>query len=393
MTTDISFENLKLEEVIVEDEEYREENRLCNMVAMDIEAKNCSQLMAHLARHLPLTAYNLGHLKRMRNKAKFTIENNKLNVNKNESLLIEGDCKDLMYQQTSSEQSKQAKSTDILQVLICPTEKFEYSVSVELKQSLLELSAANTVSVLATASADTTPDACSTATALADLFYTVIVPKVEARNRAEFQVFGKIWPSCFRQNKIENEREKGFTVEEKELIVKGLEALEKEEAGMSQEKSSIYAGHGAVMVNPSNKQIVMTSSHATKILLSARNTTLDVLDSHPVYNPTLRVIEGVASMVRGDTVNNGSIPENFYLCSGLDLFVSQEPNAFTAMALVHSRIRRVYFKAPQNIEKDSTLNTAADADVFITDGAFSNGLHIHWLKSLNHRFRVFSVKK
>ncbi|KAJ3280629.1 adenosine deaminase, tRNA-specific 3 [Blyttiomyces sp. JEL0837] len=38
-----------------------------------------------------------------------------------------------------------------------------------------------------------------------------------------------------------------------------------------------------------------------------------------------------------------------YLCSGYDLFITREPCVMCSMALVHSRIRRVYYLDPQSI--------------------------------------------
>lgn len=62
-----------------------------------------------------------------------------------------------------------------------------------------------------------------------------------------------------------------------------------------------------------------------------------------------------------------------YLCTGLDLYLYEEPDLFAAMALVHSRIRRVYF-VKSNLEHGALI---------------SGQHHIHSLKALNHHYRVF----
>ncbi|KAA3681034.1 tRNA-specific adenosine deaminase 3 [Paragonimus westermani] len=62
-----------------------------------------------------------------------------------------------------------------------------------------------------------------------------------------------------------------------------------------------------------------------------------------------------------------------YLCTGLDAYVSTEPCLMCAMALVHSRIRRVFCC--------TRLPRA---------GGFTNNLRIHAEKKLNHRFLVFA---
>jgi tRNA(Arg) A34 adenosine deaminase TadA len=69
------------------------------------------------------------------------------------------------------------------------------------------------------------------------------------------------------------------------------------------------------------------------------------------------------------------LPENAYLCSGLDLYLQQEPDLMASMALVHSRIRRVFYRH-------------SDA----AHGALGSGRgHIHCLRELNHHYRVFQI--
>ena len=70
-----------------------------------------------------------------------------------------------------------------------------------------------------------------------------------------------------------------------------------------------------------------------------------------------------------------SISPDAYLCSGLDLYLSIEPDLFSSMALVHSRIRRVFF-CVEDPEHGALL---------------SGGLRIHCLPALNHHYRVFKV--
>ncbi|XP_064105941.1 probable inactive tRNA-specific adenosine deaminase-like protein 3 [Macrobrachium nipponense] len=64
-----------------------------------------------------------------------------------------------------------------------------------------------------------------------------------------------------------------------------------------------------------------------------------------------------------------------YICTGLDVYMTREPCMMCAMALLHSRVRRIFYRFP---------NPEA--------GALESKTKLHILGGLNHRFEVFSVK-
>ena len=67
-----------------------------------------------------------------------------------------------------------------------------------------------------------------------------------------------------------------------------------------------------------------------------------------------------------------------YLCTGYDAYVLHEPCAMCAMALVHSRVRRVFFAHP-------------DPNHGMLGGR--PGARLQCVKSLNHRYAVFALKQ
>jgi tRNA-specific adenosine deaminase 3 len=67
-------------------------------------------------------------------------------------------------------------------------------------------------------------------------------------------------------------------------------------------------------------------------------------------------------------------PGKQYLCTGYDCYVLHEPCVMCAMALVHSRVRRVVYCEP-------------DAQL----GALGGRIRLHGQKSLNHHYLVFSA--
>ncbi|XP_022110939.1 probable inactive tRNA-specific adenosine deaminase-like protein 3 isoform X2 [Acanthaster planci] len=74
----------------------------------------------------------------------------------------------------------------------------------------------------------------------------------------------------------------------------------------------------------------------------------------------------------GDHGSSGiSKPQGPYLCTGYDLYITREPCVMCAMALVHSRIRRVFY------------------GVSHPEGALGSKYLIHCQKGLNHHFDVY----
>lgn len=67
-------------------------------------------------------------------------------------------------------------------------------------------------------------------------------------------------------------------------------------------------------------------------------------------------------------------PARPYLCTGWDCFVVDEPCMMCAMALVHSRVRRVVFRRP-------------DARA----GALQGAWRLQAVRSLNHHYAVYCL--
>ncbi len=74
-----------------------------------------------------------------------------------------------------------------------------------------------------------------------------------------------------------------------------------------------------------------------------------------------------------------------YLCTGCDAFLTHEPDVFEAAALLHSRIARVIYGIPD--EHYGALAGAASSG----SSALRPSMHLHQMRSLNHRYLAFRV--
>ena len=232
---------------------------------------------------------------------------------------------------------------------------------------------------------------------------TVSVCKLAPACREEFESWNKNWPINFHASQLEKDRERGLDSFE---IAQAKTAHDRLLADQSK-LGTFNIHHGGLVINPENGAVIATLSEALEVVrsrfpVSGETEGTAAADAvrfnsgifSKLYTPTMLCIEGVAAAVRRGKhlfvfhfslpfflsnivffayIDDPSLPENAYLCSGLDLYLTHEPDVMSSMALVHSRIRRVFFMHSDPVS-----------------GALQSGRgHIHSLRALNHHYRVF----
>lgn len=249
---------------------------------------------------------------------------------------------------------------------------------------------------------------------LKSLFLSTLVakvPKLAPQVYSEFEVWSKYWPLIFHAPEIERVRTAAKAAGEVETFQKRcnlyMEAVAEDAALLR--RFGLDIG-GCVLVNPAANKVVMTAAVALQHLvlkapsmvipsgsssdgasgrgpgtagcdesvpLTAEQAgVISRLKGHPLYqSPVLLCIDGVAALVNEEIdvpVCTAGLPPNQYICTGLVLYTSREPDLFVSMALLHSRILQVVFgdKAPAT-------------------GALGSAAWLHCLPAVNHNFRVF----
>jgi tRNA(Arg) A34 adenosine deaminase TadA len=112
---------------------------------------------------------------------------------------------------------------------------------------------------------------------------------------------------------------------------------------------------------------LFSALHGKNILFISKGELVWILDTHSFSkdHPVMVALNRHASLPK-------KVAED-YLATGFDVFLLHEPCAMCAMALLHSRVGRVFFHHPN-----------------LTSGAVRSVVRLHTLDNVNHRYRVFA---
>ncbi|MBZ3876347.1 putative inactive tRNA-specific adenosine deaminase-like protein 3 [Sciurus carolinensis] len=214
--------------------------------------------------------------------------------------------------------------------------------------------------------------------------FLVPVPAQPPLTRAQFEEAQAHWPTSFHEDKQVASALAGqlFSAQERAVMQSHMErAVQVARRAAAQGLRAV----GAVVVDPASGRVLATGhdcSGAGSPLLHAVMVCVDLVAqgqgrgtrsfrSHPAcsFAPATAPQGVQAGTVRKlEAGDEDGLP---YVCTGCDLYVTREPCVMCAMALVHSRMRRVFYGAPS------------------PDGALGTRFRVHAQPGLNHRFQVF----
>lgn len=220
--------------------------------------------------------------------------------------------------------------------------------------------------------------------------FLIQIPASAPLTRPQFERASKHWPTSFHEDKQITSALRGqlFSPSEKAKMQEHM--MEAIEAARSGQKLGMDAV-GAVVVDPQTGQrlaIAHDCRRGTHPLHHAVMVCIDLVaysqgggayqyEKYPAcryYVPDPQVTishKDVSALENHSCSDKAKENGQSYICTGYDLYVTREPCVMCAMALVHSRINRVFYAA------------------VTADGALGSRYKIHCQKDLNHHFEVY----
>jgi hypothetical protein len=350
-------------------------------LVVTVEPQQCGLLVKKLSAELPLSNgdVDLSHLKRVKRTTNITTEQNKDEVTDRTDLAVLKASTTDQKQSDSQSRTKRKRSVS--------NEKFRLEVLL------------GAVSVLESRFGQQAPDNTKiniSSFAPEECVQRVMVPARLADSEEEWKEFNAVWPTAYFPNKTKEflEQEMQLSAAECGQMRQGMEEALNDADRYSQKQlqhpsmsldvastASISPAVGVVVMCPTTGRVVATAFSERELQTRLLP---DNVPPNPLSTPILLAIQGVSRLEREAAVSAGGMEsESFqrgqYLCTGYDVYSTIEPTVFEAMALVHSRIRRLVFGCSlQNVTPKSQHACGG-----VTEA------NVHTLPGTNHHYRAF----
>lgn len=222
-------------------------------------------------------------------------------------------------------------------------------------------------------------------------FHTAKVPSSAPRTDLQLKACSQIWPCKFAKSIYLNECMEGSIFTETEKFA--LNIIISELISLIRDSTSFRSGavvfrcakiHG---IGLSNSEMVCKNPMMHSTMLAIDDVATNSGAGHWKRHKQDLMTNLQDKLDHSEELKDHRIDASFlpYLCTNYDIFLTEEPCFMCAMALVQSRIRRVFYldtgsMKHNNIEKLCYPDKAIEIS------------YIHRAKNLNHKFEAWRVK-
>lgn len=200
-------------------------------------------------------------------------------------------------------------------------------------------------------------------------------------NTSQSEFHNKIINICKDLGKKINKCSVGVTIDPKTLNVIGIGFDETEyhplmHCAMVLIDSVARSQNGGAwnnQLNVDSETYNLYNMHPTKAIEYALNSIKKDKNETEISHQTQTITHADNESFNDTSKNDCSTKDGPYLCTGYDVYLLREPCLMCAMALTHSRVRRIFFHTES------------------TTGAIKTLTKLHTIKALNHHFEVFQI--